>query len=394
MDIGDAYRLLQIPDRTVDDAAIMAAYTICVDEAPGQIDSYNRALSIIAKEKNSPLLSSMVGSTTQSERDLSEWPVGLQNIGNTCYLNSLLQFYFSIRPFRAMVLNFEEFRMDLDDESLSKKKVGSRKVSKKEVERSQKCRCYFGSPLGSWKLTPFFLSCPSRLLVLRELRTLFNNMITSPRPSVTPGQELARLTLISPTNEAAIRRRSTISANRAGSLGEINGMPIMGPLGPPQTIADKETREANDDAVATDVEKLEHAKSVSASDVDSEATLVSEGDRNDIPITQTDDKENEPPSCDEAMAEQLNDTATESGNVGSSEIPPAIGPVGPPNRPPPVPPRPAQQADHQRQLLEEVEIGAQQDVTEVINNVLFQSQCAVKPIGFESDGEQEDPIKE
>jgi ubiquitin carboxyl-terminal hydrolase 25/28 len=31
------------------------------------------------------------------------------------------------------------------------------------------------------------------------------------------------------------------------------------------------------------------------------------------------------------------------------------------------------------QLKEEVEIGAQQDVTEVINNVLFQSQCAIQP---------------
>lgn len=142
MDVGDAYRLLQIPDRTVDDAAILAAYTICVDEAPGQIDTYNRALSIIAKEKNSPMLSSYVsgGSTSQSDRKLSEWPVGLHNIGNTCYLNSLLQFYFTVRPYREMVLDFESHKMDLDDESLSRKQVGSRKVSRKEVERSQKCK--------------------------------------------------------------------------------------------------------------------------------------------------------------------------------------------------------------------------------------------------------------
>ena len=147
MDIGDAYRLLQIPDRTADDAAVMAAYTICVDEAPGQVDTYNRALGVIAKEMNSPLLNSMVGSSDRSERDQSEWPVGLQNIGNTCYLNSLLQFYFSIRPFREMVLNLEKFKVDLDDETLLKKRVGSRKVLKSEVERSQKCRwCLFSPP--------------------------------------------------------------------------------------------------------------------------------------------------------------------------------------------------------------------------------------------------------
>jgi ubiquitin carboxyl-terminal hydrolase 25/28 len=44
-------------------------------------------------------------------------------------------------------------------------------------------------------------------------------------------------------------------------------------------------------------------------------------------------------------------------------------------------------------LIEEVEIGAQQDVTEVINNVLFQSQCAIRPLRIDSDGEQVDLIK-
>lgn len=141
MDVADAYRLLQIPDRTVDEGAIMAAYTICVDEAPAQAENYNQALRIIAKDKNSPLLSNMVsGSATKPDRNLAEWPVGLQNIGNTCYLNSLLQFYFSIRPYRDMVLDFENFKMDINEDILSQKQVGSRKVSQKEVERSQRCR--------------------------------------------------------------------------------------------------------------------------------------------------------------------------------------------------------------------------------------------------------------
>ena len=149
MDIGDAYRLLQIPDRTVDEGAIMAAYTICVDEAPAQVETYNQALAIIAKEKNSPLLNSMVsGSAPKPDHNMSEWPVGLENIGNTCYLNSLLQFYFSVRPYRQMVLDFETFKMTINDESLSKKQVGSRKVSRKEVERSQKCR---------WHVVPWII---------------------------------------------------------------------------------------------------------------------------------------------------------------------------------------------------------------------------------------------
>ena len=150
MDVGDAYRLLQIPDRTADDAAVMAAYTICVDEAPSQIDNYNRALGIIAKEMNSPLLNSMVGSSEQSNRNQSEWPVGLQNIGNTCYLNSLLQFYFSVRPFREMVLALDDFKVDLDNETLLKRRVGSRKVLRSEVERSQRCRFHSAESLREY----------------------------------------------------------------------------------------------------------------------------------------------------------------------------------------------------------------------------------------------------
>ncbi|KAL2811128.1 hypothetical protein BJX63DRAFT_433688 [Aspergillus granulosus] len=351
MDVSDAYRLLQIPDRTADEGAIMAAYTICVDEAPAQAEKYNMALSILARETNSALLSSMVsGDVAKSDRNLSEWPVGLQNIGNTCYLNSLLQFYYSIRPYRNMVLDFENFKMDLDDENCQKKQVGSRKVSKKEIERSQR--------------------------FLRELRTLFSDMISSPNPSVTPGQELARLTLISPSNEAAIRRRSTISASRPGGLGELNGMPILGPMGPPQTIVEEDSK----DQAPTEPEKAKQS-----SDQDSEVTLVSEGVKHDnAPAAPSDDKENEPPQTDAIMADAQDASTTET----------SAGPIGPSNKPPPVPPRPVPQVDPQRQLIEEVEIGAQQDVTEVINNVLFQSQCAIRPLSIAEDGEQLDQVKD
>ncbi|KAL2865593.1 ubiquitin-specific protease UBP2 [Aspergillus lucknowensis] len=358
MDVGDAYRLLQIPDRTADEGAIMAAYTICIDEAPAQAEKYNKALSILARETNSALLSSMLsGSAARSDRDLSEWPVGLQNIGNTCYLNSLLQFYYSVRPYRNMVLEFENFKMELDDESCRQKQVGSRKVSKKEIERSQK--------------------------FLRELRTLFSDMISSPNSFVTPGQELARLTLISPSNEAAIRRRSTISASKPGGLGEVNGLPVLGPLGPPQAIAEEDSK---------DQIPIEPDESKRASDEDSEATLVSEGVKQDVPPTQSDNKENKPPQGDTVMVNEQNEPGPETSVDSNTQT--AAGPVEPSGGPPPVPPRPVTQVDPQRQLIEEVEIGAQQDVTEVINNVLFQSQCAIRPLAIAQDGEQLDQVKD
>lgn len=386
MDVADAYRLLQIPDRTIDDGAIMAAYTICVDEAPAQAEKYNQALNLIAQEKNSTLLGSMVpGFSAQPDRDLSEWPVGLQNIGNTCYLNSLLQFYFSVRPFREMVLDFESFKMEFDEEDIAKKQVGSRKVQKQEVERSQRCKSYPHFAIGE--------NNTDNPLVLRELRTLFNDMITCPGSYVIPGQELARLTLISPSNEAAIRRRSTISAVRPSALGEINGMPIVGPLGPPQTpVVENEPNDQN--------ENTPTAGPRPTSEGDSDATLVSDTARPSASsTTPTDNKENTPSTADVSMTDAGNEAAASETAVGNddgaaSPKQQAATPVEDSNQPPPVPPRPVPQVDQKKQLIDEVEIGAQQDVTEVINNVLFQSQCAVRPIGIAPDGEQLDQIKE
>ncbi|KAL4865989.1 hypothetical protein BDV12DRAFT_173679 [Aspergillus spectabilis] len=363
MDVGDAFRLLQIPDRNADEGQIMAAYTICVDDAPAQAEKYNKALTVIAREMNSPLLNSMVpGSAGKLDRDLSKWPVGLQNIGNTCYLNSLLQFYFSVRPFRNMVLDLENFKQDVNDKGSQKKRVGSRGVSKKEIERSQR--------------------------FLQELRILFSDMISSPNSFVIPGQELARLTLISPSNEAAIRRRSTISASQFGGLGELNGMPVLGPLGPPQITTENDTKAL----VPAPAEQAEQEKPKPSSDEDSEATLVSDGMKNEVPPTQSDDKENAPPQGDAVMVDAPDEPTPKA--IESSDVQPAGGQIGPSNAPPPVPPRPIPQVDPQRQLIEEVEIGAQQDVTEVINNVLFQSQCAIRPLSIAQDGEQLDQVKD
>jgi ubiquitin carboxyl-terminal hydrolase 25/28 len=158
----------------------------------------------------------------------------------------------------------------------------------------------------------------------------------------------------------------------------------MGPLGPPLQTADRSHS-------PTDAE-TERPKRKTTSDVDSEATLVSESAKPDTSLAPNEDKENEAPLEDVELTDIPVSQDVES-NLSPKDEAPAI-PFGPLNQPPPVPPRPTIQIDPQKQLLEEVEIGAQQDVTEVINNVLFQSQCAIKPIAFAQDGEQLDQVKE
>ncbi len=140
MDVDQAYVRLGISDRTLDDETILAQYESLIADSPSQLGDLKNALAAIAKARNSRRLKDFLNSgMNSSEHPTSEWPVGLENIGNTCYLNSLLQFYFTIKPLRELVLKINEFKMPTDEDSLKSKRVGSRNVSKKEVDRAQQC---------------------------------------------------------------------------------------------------------------------------------------------------------------------------------------------------------------------------------------------------------------
>ena len=141
MDLDQAYIRLGINnDRTLDDETILAQYESLKQDSPSQVSDWNNALAVVAKAKDSRRLREFLKNETISlEHPISEWPVGLENIGNTCYLNSLLQFYFSIKPLRNLVLKINEFKMTTDEKSLKSKRVGSRNVSKREVARAQQC---------------------------------------------------------------------------------------------------------------------------------------------------------------------------------------------------------------------------------------------------------------
>jgi len=157
-------------------------------------------------------------------------------------------------------------------------------------------------------------------------------------------------------------------------------------------------------------------------DNSSEGTLVSHPGQDDFMIIDTettakqkevlDDKENLPPSKEEIDApghppldgiltdtspSKLNQQPGSPTKEKSTDYSDAIleSPANnPPNRlPPPIPPRPMSQ-EKKAEIANQIQIGAQQDVGEVINNVLFQLQCAIKPLCFYEDGEQIDQVKQ
>ena len=259
-------------------------------------------------------------------------------------------------------------------------------------------------------------------------------MITSSQTSVTPEPELARLTLVSSSKEEHIRRQSMISPTRP-SLGQINGNPVFGPPGPP-SLPQRDTEMShvasleptNSDLINND-NKGDDASDVTLVDgpstTDGDVMILDNDDDDSKGLQQKlfEDKENLPPTKDSVretsplthlrpleessqsrvneqqgsvnsgsgaeskLTDLNNEQETGHGDPRDNDIPIS---VPPPSRPPPVPPRPK---PIETNAVQEAEYGAQQDVTEVIANVLFQLQCAIKAESVDESGEQIDKVK-
>jgi ubiquitin carboxyl-terminal hydrolase 25/28 len=142
MDIGEAYQLLMISDRTIDDdELIRSQWQFTREDRPMQEEQIDRAMNIIATNRqSSTLLDALREKGVRTESASKDWPVGLENIGNTCYLNSLLQFLFTVLQLRNLVLHFDDFRVDLSNYDIASRRVGSRHITVQETEKAQKCK--------------------------------------------------------------------------------------------------------------------------------------------------------------------------------------------------------------------------------------------------------------
>ncbi|KAI0886508.1 cysteine proteinase [Annulohypoxylon maeteangense] len=60
---------------------------------------------------------------------LPSTPPGLKNIGNTCYLNSLLQYFYNVKLVRDLVLNFDDVKLELDEEIVGRRRTGGNGTS-------------------------------------------------------------------------------------------------------------------------------------------------------------------------------------------------------------------------------------------------------------------------
>ncbi len=69
-------------------------------------------------------------------------PVGLQNIRNTCYLNSILQYFFTVTPIREVLLNWEKYGLENTEENLEKRRIdpGSTRLERGEAYAGKECK--------------------------------------------------------------------------------------------------------------------------------------------------------------------------------------------------------------------------------------------------------------
>ncbi|KAI9610046.1 hypothetical protein H4Q26_007040 [Puccinia striiformis f. sp. tritici PST-130] len=306
-------------------------------------------------------------------------PAGLNNIGN-----SLLQYFFSVRELREILLRFPEFEQDVDEpqhqlDFKEKKRVGGRIVSASEILRSKQ----FAS----------------------QLQGLFREMISTRSSAVTPERELAFLALVlskdeSPINVSNGTENSNGNHNSSASTDAtlVDEQPvILGPIYNPSPPSPS----TNLISTASSSTVLGKRKSESSGSDDGHSSSRNPMEIDGLVATDTKESIGSPTAAtttttkDITMATPspiLPSTSTSSEPVSQPEqstksISPLVIDLTDDSLPP-LPPRP----NHSKTLTtiesgSHMMFGRQNDVSECMDNCLFQIQAALDHQKIRDSGE-------
>ncbi|KAG9641126.1 cysteine proteinase, partial [Aureobasidium melanogenum] len=167
MSLEDACKHLEIPN--LDEVApdmIDLQFDLCREGKPGP--TTDKAIAVVRKAMDERQF---------GQHSTQSWPVGLISHGNTCYLNSLLQYYFTIKPLRELVLEFDKFKYDLASQGPKIERVGNLHRPEYEIESFQS--------------------------LTNDLRHLFERMIRDRGPAVKPEADLVCRAFLKPTSPEA-----------------------------------------------------------------------------------------------------------------------------------------------------------------------------------------------
>jgi hypothetical protein len=145
IELNKAYRDFEIPNNGEGISS-----EVLVGLIRGSLSNASKeSIAIIAKARNDSALQELVDlpsimDTPQEDPILDLYyaqnPVGLSNIGNTCYLNSLLQYIYTIKDIRETVLNMEAYIENVKEDGWKDKVIDGLTLGQKDVAESKESK--------------------------------------------------------------------------------------------------------------------------------------------------------------------------------------------------------------------------------------------------------------
>ena len=243
--------------------------------------------------------------------------------------------YFTIKPLRDIVLNFDQHRFDLLKHGSKSERVGSLKLRPFEIRAYQK--------------------------FVDDLRGLFDSMITDPSSSVKPEADLVCRAFLKAEDTEAVD--ISVVASDDGNNDETKDSHMTG----------AESQSDLPSAVAREaIEASSRAASVASS------MTLAEHSTDGVPgLSQSSFTAELPPSPPQSRPSSIKGDADDTLR-------------------PPLPPRHVTTPERQQSNLSKAEEAArqQQDVTEVMDEILFRLRAAIKPKGVDGREEQLDLFRD
>ncbi|KAI1812437.1 cysteine proteinase [Poronia punctata] len=251
-------------------------------------------------------------------------PPGLKNIGNTCYLNSLLQYFYNVRAVRDMVLNYDQHQLGLDEADVHNRRTGGN-ATPVSLEEAIVARQF-----------------------IEELRRLFLELQNTIEAAANPTQKLAN-TALSSAKEILTAQPQT----------QPPPLPARPSPAPPVSTEDA------DAAVNVTIESIEKPDDVASSA--SSRTLVHETDG-----TTSEDIQRATMPTPESMRQLSPGNQIEAEHVEDVNM-----------RDPTPPSTLEDKIAHISRRLEQSDRSgtSQQDVEEIIGNIMEHLMRAIRPIG-------------
>ncbi|KAG6907945.1 hypothetical protein DXG01_006803 [Tephrocybe rancida] len=361
-----AYDTLEVPKDT-DEYMLITVYNMRMDESPSQFEKMKEAMTIIAEVRDSERLRQFLelgrdpGDIIEPTRP--DLPRGLNQLGNTCYLNSLLQYFYTIKDLREAVIPMSKLDLKsvedekLTDDDLKRHRVGGRLVTRREIVRSKK--------------------------FINQLAELFFNLEYAEAAAVTPSIDLAKLALVTSRDEEEDEadKGGTDSSNDTDAT-------LVDDAPPRAAAADTSTENPRSPTLSPNSVLGKRSRDVdlrqpSVMDLDSPATFPSSPTREDFPSSPSRLSDSPPPLMSPDSPPRMPEA---SGSGSSAQV--DVEMVDATSvKPPPLPPRKANQTSDSVMMF-----GKQHDVAECMDNCMFQIETALLKFDgvSESQGESSD----